>query len=351
MIASDVTIEDIAKTMKLTGVELLRLADIPGAFYSSPRRERVGKKWRKITAIRRKWRRTFQRLNNFFYKHFPSHDCAHGSVPGRSPFTAAARHLGRRHLVGRDVKDAFPSIRSDRFYFQLLALGYTAEVARLLTKLWLPFGELAQGGPCSNVAINLFFNRVDEDISTELAALGARYTRFSDGLDVSITCSAYQDEVVSILVKHMGRLGLEFNQDKATKTGWQPVGTERVISGVRTNSPRGTQLPRDVIRRATALASKLLKGARTVAPHTIVSLAARRRSLQGLLNQMAQATIAPRGDLKRKVNQIDAAISNALLRVGIRPHRMWFTKGKTFNEAKDLMALWKRRRAVLLAAA
>jgi hypothetical protein len=35
-------------------------------------------------------------------------------VPGRSPFTAGRRHLGPRHLLSRDIKNAFPNIKSDR---------------------------------------------------------------------------------------------------------------------------------------------------------------------------------------------------------------------------------------------
>jgi hypothetical protein len=48
----------------------------------------------------------------------------------------------------------------DRFYLQLLALGFEREVARLVTKLLLPDGYIPQGGPASNAAIDLFFYRI-----------------------------------------------------------------------------------------------------------------------------------------------------------------------------------------------
>ena len=46
-----------------------------------------------------------------------------------------------------------------------------------------------------------------------------------------------------ILEKHLSRLGLAINAKKLATVGSQPAGQEQVLSGVRVDSPKGTQLP------------------------------------------------------------------------------------------------------------
>ncbi|MDB5330767.1 MAG: hypothetical protein JWP03_1918, partial [Phycisphaerales bacterium] len=242
------------------------------------------------------------------------------------------------------VKNAFPTVTSDRFYLQMLALGFQSDIARLLTKLLLPDGYLPQGGPASNAAIDLFFYRTDCQIEQELAVLGARYTRFTDGLDGSFRRADRASQVAEIFERNLERIGLRVNLKKLAECGWQPVGAERVMCGVRTNSPKGTQLPREVIKRLVDDCDSLLRGARTVAPHTLTGLARKRRALQGSLNQGSQARIAPVRDLQRRLYQVDGLILVALRRVHIHCNRQWFTKGKDFDEAASLSEAWRFRK-------
>jgi hypothetical protein len=288
-------------------------------------------------------------LGNFIRCELPMHHAAHGSVPGRSPFTAAARHLGLRHLLSRDVKDAFPSVQSDRFFLELRAIGLSGDTSRLLTKLLLPDGYIPQGGPASNAAMDLYFYRVDCEIERELALLRARYTRFTDGLDVSLKERHYANSVSLILERNLTRMGLAVNIKKLEKNGWQPIGTERVVCGVCVNSSRGTTLPRGVIVRLISECESLSRGARAVAPHTIVGLARRRRSLQGWLNQASQADCAPTGELQRRLHQADVHILQALRKYSIYPNREWYTKGSDFDEAYHLAGIWRERRELALA--
>jgi hypothetical protein len=256
-------------------------------------------------------------------------------------------HCGLRHLLCRDVKDAFPSMKADRFYLEMLALGFKREMAELLTKLLLPDGYIPQGGTTSNVALDMYFFRADEEAQHRLSVLKARYTRFTDGLDASFANDVGATAVARVIQEQLDRLGLHVNLKKLEKNGWQPAGTERVICGVCVNSPLGTQLPSKVSARLIAECESLYRGARSVAPHTLIGLARRRRSLQGWLNQSSQADIAPVGDLQRRLRQVDHVIRHALAKNRVFPNRQWYTKGRDFDEAAGLASAWHHRRRAI----
>lgn len=338
-------VEHVARIMRLSMPGLIALADNPRIGFHRPKMQPVGAKMRLITAPRRKWKMSYQWLGVFLRREFPRHSSAHGSVPGRSPFTAAARHVGLRNLLCRDVKNAFPSVTADRFYLEMLALGFQSDVARLLTKVLLPDGYLPQGGPASNAALDLFFYRTDCRIESELAALATRYTRFTDGLDASFRHAGRMEAVATVIERNISRLGLTINLGKAEKNGWQPVGTERVMCGVRVNSPRGTQLPEATLRRIASECQSLIRGAQSVAAHTLSGLAQRRRKLQGWINQASQADVSPTREWQRHLKLADHMVLGALARVRVFPNREWYIKGREFDEATRLALTWRRRAA------
>jgi hypothetical protein len=346
-------VEHIARIMKLTPAEVLDLAENPRQAFAPPKRKQVGGKARLLTKMKWThpgewtWKMRYQWLGTFVRRELPSHPAAHGGVPGRSPFTAGERHLGTRHLLGRDVRNAFPSVTASRFYLEMLAIGLDRDMASLLTKLLLPDGYIPQGGPASNAAIDLFFSRIDADIEIELSVLHTRYTRFTDNLDSSFRKAQHASAVAEILERNLARIGLSINTQKAETQGWQPVGTERVMCGVCVNSSKGTQLPRQIIKALIQRCESLHRGARSVSPHSIVGLAGRRRALQGWVNQASQAAIAPTTDLQRRLRHVDALVLSKLMKCGVRPQREWYTMGTDFNEANDIAARWRRRRTAL----
>jgi hypothetical protein len=347
----NVEISHIAATMDMTPEALLELANNPRQAFCRPRNRPIGAKIRLITPPKWNWKINYQWLGTFIRRELPLHSAAHGSVPGRSPFTAARPHLGPRNLLAWDVKNAFPCIRADRFYLEMLALEFRPQVATLLTKLLLPDGYLPQGGCASNAAIDLFFYRIDCDIERELSQLGARYSRFTDGLHASFSAAEYAPRIAYIFEGNLARLGLTVNTKKLVECGWQPVGRQRVMCGVRVNSPLGTQLPRDVAKKLVEMCESLYRGARSAAPHSLPGLAARRRCLQGHLNQASQADFSPVRDLKRRLNQVDFVINSALARHSIYLNCEWYIKSGDNDEARRVSRIWKGRLAKKIAIA
>lgn len=135
----------------------------------------------------------------------PTHDAAHGFVPGRSTVTNAAPHVGARLLLKTDIREFFPTIHYWRVRGLFFSLGYGERVAGALAGLctrravinpdagsgsgsgrrvvWP--GLLPQGAPTSPAISNLVCRRLDARLIGLAAKLGARYTRYADDLSFS----------------------------------------------------------------------------------------------------------------------------------------------------------------------
>src|SRR4051794_15482660 len=121
-------------------------------------------------------KRMFKRLHAWFQANRLAHPAAHGGVRKRSCFTSARLHLAR-HTWTRDVADCFPSVSEELFRAELLALGFSAETAHILTRLCIVRGGIPQGSPISNDALNLYLWRVDQAMASYCGSMGLGYSR------------------------------------------------------------------------------------------------------------------------------------------------------------------------------
>ena len=134
----------------------------------------------------------------------PTHDVAHGFVPGRSSHTAAAPHAGRAVLVRTDLRHFFAAVTAARVRAVFRALGYPPAVAATLTGLtttrtpeavlrglspqlrpWWRGDHLPQGAPTSPALANLVAHRLDARVAGLAAAHGCVVTRYADDLAFS----------------------------------------------------------------------------------------------------------------------------------------------------------------------
>jgi hypothetical protein len=285
-------------------------------------------------------RKRLSRLANFVARELPCHSCAHGSVQKRSPFTAAAVHLGARILIKRDVKNCFPSMSPGRFEVEMRALGFSEEVCFLLTGLLLFRGRLPQGSPASNAALNLFFFRTDEAIRLAAARFGGRYTRFADDFNISISDRAFVVDAANLLEKSLAACGLETNRKKRKQEGLRLIHEERIVNGVATNSPNGTRLPAAVAARLVRNAEALLVSAKSASPGTLAGIAERRRRLEGSLNYAAMAARSPAKAMRRILSLTDDAIRSRLNKSDIKTTEVWWQKNQHHDVAEVIAARW-----------
>jgi retron-type reverse transcriptase len=142
----------------------------------------------------------------------PTHDAAHGFVPGRSTVTNAAPHVGALLLLKTDVREFFPTIHYWRVRGLFFTLGYGEAVAGALAGLCTrrsvinPDGQaparrvvwpglVPQGAPTSPAISNLVCRRLDARLLGLATKLGARYTRYADDLSFSFHDRATVDQL------------------------------------------------------------------------------------------------------------------------------------------------------------
>ncbi len=133
----------------------------------------------------------------------PTHDAAHGFVPGRGTMSNAVPHVGRASVINLDLKDFFPSITFPRVKGIFQDLGFSPAASTILALLCTecprrkveyngrtfhvatgPRG-LPQGACTSPALSNLLARRLDSRLHGLAKKLAFTYTRYADDLTFS----------------------------------------------------------------------------------------------------------------------------------------------------------------------
>lgn len=79
-----------------------------------------------------------------------------GGVKGKKPYEHPSLHVGKRVVVTLDIKDCFPSVTNSQIYrVWSEQVGFSHDVAHLVTKLTTHKGHLPLGAPTSSLLANL----------------------------------------------------------------------------------------------------------------------------------------------------------------------------------------------------
>lgn len=135
---------------------------------------------------------------------------SHGFKPGRSIFTNAACHRGRRYVLNLDLKDFFPSIHFGRIagYFEKSRdFGLDPEIARILANILCHKSSLPQGAPSSPVVSNLLARMLDIHLARLAKQNRLTYTRYADDLTFSTNLSVFPEAVAKPISEHVWELG------------------------------------------------------------------------------------------------------------------------------------------------
>lgn len=191
----------------------------------------------------------------------PAHECAHGGVRGRSPWSNAKQHLARPLLINLDVPKFFPSVRhyvlADALR-QHLRCG--REVTWMLTRLMTLEAQLPQGAPTSTAAANfLLKNAVDDVVSGKAAEIGAVNTRFVDDVCLS---GAEPRSLINVTARALSRCRLSIHRPSVKNRENQkfritPNSKPQMVTGLTVNSKSGPSVPRGYRDNVRAAIHKL----------------------------------------------------------------------------------------------
>lgn len=143
----------------------------------------------------------------------------------------ATIHRRRAHMLKIDIKDFFPSISVHSIYALFYDLGYTQQVARLLTGLCTLNKGLPQGAPSSPILSNLVMRAFDKVVFDHCVEQKIFYTRYADDL----VFSSEEDNLKPLIPFIRGQLkkmGLEFNAKKTSVSG---TGSRKYVTGIVVN--------------------------------------------------------------------------------------------------------------------
>lgn len=113
-------------------------------------------------------------------------DYAMGFKKSRSIFDNAQMHTNKELVINVDLKDFFPTITYDKVYKIFAYMGYTNEVAHLLTQLCTNNDNvLPQGSPASPAISNIVAMKLDKRLAGIAEKYNCSYTRYADDITFS----------------------------------------------------------------------------------------------------------------------------------------------------------------------
>ncbi|UHA74698.1 retron St85 family RNA-directed DNA polymerase [Paenibacillus sp. 481] len=151
---------------------------------------------------------------------------AFGFRKKRSILDNAKIHEGQECIVNIDIANFFPSIKGIQIYKLYRYLGYTKQVASILTTLCTKDDCLPQGAPTSPYLSNIVCKKLDKRISGLANAIGAKYSRYAD--DITLSGSSSITNYIGTLKKiltdegfiiNYKKLRIQFNNQKQMVTG------------------------------------------------------------------------------------------------------------------------------------
>lgn len=191
----------------------MNTTDMPTISYKTYRISKGNGKFRVITAPNPELKSLQKKIMNDL-EQFQIHDSAHGFIKGKSIATNALPHIKKKFVLNIDLKDFFPSIKTNMVKSLFKQIGYDES----MTDYVVYMGGLPQGSPCSPVISNLYCIQLDEELKELADSFDYSYTRYADDLTFSGQeySSGFIKKVYAIVKSH----NLIVNYSK-TKIKWR----------------------------------------------------------------------------------------------------------------------------------
>ena len=172
------------------------------------------------------------------------HPIAKAFEPGTDIIGNAVCHTGKKTVLGMDLKDFFPSIKFRQVCECLREIGYSRQVAALLTGICTLDGHLPQGAPTSPHLANMVLYPFDMELAARCHLIGYDVTRYADDITISGDFTHGGASLLEDFVRdRLKKFGLRINP---TKTRVRMQGARHEVTGLIVNDRIG--VPRSVRR-------------------------------------------------------------------------------------------------------
>lgn len=137
---------------------------------------------------------------------------ANGFVNQKSILTNATEHTNSECVINIDLKDFFPSVKTDQVFRIFKYYGYTKEVSFTLSKLCTYRGFLPQGSPASPAITNILCLKLDKRLAGLCNKYHATFSRYAD--DITFSGGKSISSLLPHAIKIIKEEGFVVNVDK-----------------------------------------------------------------------------------------------------------------------------------------
>ena len=201
---------------------------------NKPKYSQFGEFWsRTINPPKDELKEIQKRINGYLVEHVSMPLYAFGGIKRKDNIRNARFHKGQKYVFQTDLKDFFSYITHKNVYEMFVRVGFSHNVASLLTKLTTYKGHLPQGAPTSTTIANLAFVPTGFELQAIARREGLRFTTFVD----DITMSSQRDfkHVVPEIVQTITTHGFKISQGKTTyKSGITEITGVKMLNNYMT---------------------------------------------------------------------------------------------------------------------
>lgn len=150
-----------------------------------------------------------------------------GGIRGKNNILNARFHQGNKYIFTTDLKSFFSSISHKQVYNAFVGLGFSADVASILTKLTTRNGEIPQGVPTSTLLANLVFWPIGIKITNLAKVHDIKFTIYVD--DMTLSSPSDFKGFIPQFMQILKDGGLKINHKKTFYRTKHPVVTGVVV--------------------------------------------------------------------------------------------------------------------------
>jgi len=244
------TINELALQLKLSADFLIKLGDqIDNNYKIFKKNDKKGKE-RTFFNGSRNLKIAHNKINKLF-------DCVEypesiqGGIVGKSIFTNASIHSGKKYVANFDISNFFPSIDYHVVYIGFRFQKCSPDVSRLLTRLTTAKANLPQGFATSPKISGLILFEVDRRLTNLLKRYGLKHSFWIDDLTISGNYPIKKFE--NIINKIFKQSGFKLND----KTKFTNSKQKQTCTGLTINyQPNADKSIREKVRKELYLCKK-----------------------------------------------------------------------------------------------